>query len=56
MPRITLKSTAYRFTARNGIIRLIESGRIAAVVNISTCGFRFISLNEIECEVPNVLP
>ena len=45
--RITLKSTAYRLTALKGIIRLFESGRIAAVVDISTCGFRLTSLNEI---------
>ena len=52
--RITLKSTAYRLTALKGIIRFFESGRMAAEVDISTCGFRLTSLNEIVCEVPSV--
>ena len=54
--RITLRSTACRLTARKGTIRFFESGRIAASVRSSTCGFRLGWLKEIEWEVPNLFP
>ena len=37
------------------MIKLLESGRIAADVDMLTCGFRFSSLNAMECDVPSDL-